>query len=72
MKRTPLVAAGFLAGALVGALPPVQTLSAELQCSGRGGRWVRHADACELRGGRARVTPLDAPHPRAIPTEGAP
>ena len=72
MRRTPLVAGGFLVGALLGALPPVQSLSARVQCTSDNGRWIVAAAACELRGGRARIAPDDATRPLASPTEGAP
>jgi hypothetical protein len=72
MKRTPLVAGGFLAGALLCALPPVQMLWAELRCSSDGGRWLAHSHACEFPRDGARVSPGDVPRPLVIPAKGAP
>jgi hypothetical protein len=54
-RRTPLVASGFLAGALLGALPPVQMLPLRWQCASEGGRWRDEVRACEPA--RAHVQP---------------
>ena len=59
MRRTPLIAGGFLAGALIGALPPVQMLPQRWQCTADGGRWIGEARACEYARPRA---PADALH----------
>ena len=48
-RRTPLVAGGFIAGALIGALPPVQTLAQTWQCVSGGGRYDAVLRACEYR-----------------------
>jgi hypothetical protein len=48
-RRTSLVAGGFIAGALIGALPPVQALGAAWQCAFKGGRYDAAVRACELR-----------------------
>jgi hypothetical protein len=57
MRRAPLVAGGFLAGALIGALPPVQVLPSRWNCIASGGYWVVAAQACEYR----------AAHPFGVP-----
>jgi hypothetical protein len=49
MRRTPLVAGGFLAGALIGALPPMQVLTPRWTCVAEGGRWHAEVPACEYR-----------------------
>ena len=56
-RRTPLVAAGFLAGALLGALPPMQALSARMSCTASGGEWIAEVGACELRAQRRLLVP---------------
>jgi hypothetical protein len=59
MRRTPLVAGGFLAGALIGALPPIQDAAAQWRCRNDGGQWIAVVQSCEHR--RARPQPLQAP-----------
>ena len=56
MRRTPLVAGGFLAGAVFGALPPVQTLSAHLYCAANGGQWQALYRLCEYRAADVKPT----------------
>jgi hypothetical protein len=53
--RIPLVACGFIAGALIGALPPVQALSADWRCALAGGRYDALLRTCTLRLGPASV-----------------
>ena len=48
-RRTSLVAGGFIAGALIGALPPVQALGAAWQCAFNGGRYDAAVRTCQLR-----------------------
>lgn len=48
-RRTSLVAGGFIAGALIGALPPVQALGAAWQCAFNGGRYNVTMRTCALR-----------------------
>ena len=60
-RRTPLVAGGFLLGALVGALPPMQALSLQWSCVASGGYWIAEAQACEYRTPRPFVLPT-LPH----------
>jgi len=56
-RRTPLIAGGFLAGALLGALPPLQDAMARVGCTSRGGEWVAGVRACDLRTTPAFVVP---------------
>ena len=58
-KRTPLIAGGFLAGALIGALPPTQGLSARWNCMASSGHWVVALQACEYRANRPFGVPAD-------------
>jgi hypothetical protein len=65
-RRTPLVAAGFLAGAVIGALPPVAHLPVRWQCSAEGGYWIREVRVCEFRRGqpaRPAIAPDEPPPP---------
>jgi hypothetical protein len=55
-RRTPLVASGLIAGALIGALPPVQMLAENWQCASSGGRYDVALRACAYRAA-PRVTP---------------
>jgi hypothetical protein len=64
--RTPLVASGFLAGALLGTLPPVQTLYASWQCAYFGGRYDDAVRTCAYRSRGAVPAALREP---AIPLE---
>jgi len=57
VRRTPLVAGGFLVGALIGALPPMQVLSLRWSCIGGGGYWIAEAQACGYRANRPFVVP---------------
>jgi hypothetical protein len=61
-RRTPLVAGGFLAGALIGALPPMQALSLQWSCTASRGHWVPELQACEYRPANPFVLPT---RPRA-------
>jgi hypothetical protein len=61
MRRTPLVAGGFLAGALFGALPPVQVLPARWHCVADGGRWIAGARTCDYARGESPVEPGKTP-----------
>jgi hypothetical protein len=47
IRRTPLVAGGFLAGALIGALPPIQDEAMRWRCTASGGQWRAAVRACE-------------------------
>jgi hypothetical protein len=60
IRRTPLVASGFIAGALIGALPPVQMLCASWQCASSGGRYDAGLRVCEYRVD-FRALPSDSP-----------
>jgi hypothetical protein len=61
-RRTPLVAAGFLAGAVIGALPPIQDEAMRWRCNASGGRWRAAVQACEYAAPRPlRVQPRAAP-----------
>ena len=62
-RRTPLVAGGFLAGALLGALPPLQDVTARMSCASRGGEWIAAVRACDVHAAPALVLP-GAPAPR--------
>jgi hypothetical protein len=64
-RRTPLVASGFIFGALIGALPPVQMLCASWQCASSGGRYDAELRVCDLRDG-SRTLPPDSPQ-RTLP-----
>jgi len=66
--RTPLVAAGFLAGAVIGALPPVHDAVVRWQCAAAAGTWVAAARACEYRMPIERGLPASAV--RELPVEG--
>jgi hypothetical protein len=57
MRRTPLVAGGFLAGALIGALPPLQAWAGRWHCTTNGGQWRAAIQACEYRDARDRLPP---------------
>jgi hypothetical protein len=66
LRRTPLVAGGFIAGALVGALPPMQMAYASWQCAANGGRYEVALRVCgdrrappALPGSDLRGTPLE-------------
>ena len=63
IRRTPLVAGGFLAGALLGALPPMQFLSQRWSCIASGGDWIAAAQACQYRPVNPFVVPA-RPHSR--------
>ena len=67
VRRTPLVAGGFLLGALVGALPPVQILPQRWQCTADGGRWISAVRACDYAGPRTPAVPSDALHDLPLP-----
>ena len=68
-RRTPLVAGGFIAGALIGALPPVQTLSASWQCASSGGRYEVALRTCEYRVEREASPPVHPASPRLLEEE---
>ena len=57
VRRTPLVAGGFLLGALLGALPPMQAVSQRFTCIANGGAWIAEAAACEYRATRPFALP---------------
>ena len=61
-RRTPLVAAGFLAGAVIGALPPIQDEAMRWRCNASGGQWRGALQACEYAAPKPlRVRPGAAP-----------
>jgi hypothetical protein len=60
-RRTPLVAGGFLVGALIGALPPMQVLPLRWNCVASGGYWVAEAQACGYRASRPFAVPALPP-----------
>jgi len=60
-RRTPLIAGGFLAGALIGALPPLQEMTARMSCASRGGEWIVAMRACDVRSTPALVVPRALP-----------
>ena len=62
-RRTPLVAGGFLLGALVGALPPIQAVSQRWACIANGGVWIAEVQGCEYRPVNPFVVPA-RPHAR--------
>ena len=64
-RRTPLIASGFIAGALLGTLPPVQTLYATWQCAHTGGRYDTALRACEYRA-RPGMPPAAGETPRPL------
>jgi hypothetical protein len=64
--RTSLVASGFLAGALLGMLPPVQTLYASWQCAYFGGHYDDAVRTCAYRSRGAVPAAVREP---AIPLE---
>jgi hypothetical protein len=53
------MAGGFLAGALFGALPPAQLVSARWNCAASGGQWIEASLACEYRINRPLGLPTD-------------
>ena len=57
-RRTPLIAGGFLAGAVLGALPPIQDEAMRFRCNTSGGQWRAALHACEFSGAqKTRVQP---------------
>jgi hypothetical protein len=52
IRRTPLVAGGFVVGALIGALPPLRMAAASWQCEWSGGRYDAELRACAYRADR--------------------
>jgi hypothetical protein len=61
-RRTPLVAAGFLAGAVIGAMPPIQGEAMRWRCNASGGQWRAEVQACEYVAPKPlRVQPRGAP-----------
>jgi hypothetical protein len=57
-RRTPLVAGGFLAGALIGALPPIQDEAMRWRCNASGGLWRAAIHACDFNAARRlRILP---------------
>jgi hypothetical protein len=65
------VAAGFLAGAVVGTLPVVQRLPARLACASDGGTWRAEVRVCDVLPGHPRVDPDDEdPGASSLPEDG--